>query len=84
LDDNLIVQSKNPKVELDTSLDNGNEVHNVNLSIAAAITAYAIIHMSQFKNNEDYILYYSDTDSAYISKRLLSNFIGNGLGLMNL
>lgn len=84
LDDNLIVQTKNPKVELDTSLDNGNEVHNVNISIAAAITAYGRIHMSQFKNSKDFILYYSDTDSAYISKPLDPKFIGSGLGLMKL
>jgi len=35
IDDNLLVQTKNPKVELDTLLDNGTEVHNIN--IAAAI-----------------------------------------------
>jgi hypothetical protein len=84
LDDNLIVQSKNPKVELDTSLDNGNEVHNVNISIAAAITAYGRIHMSQFKNNKKFKLYYSDTDSIYTDKPLPLKFIGNGLGLLKL
>lgn len=84
LDDNLIVQSKNPKVELDTLLDNGNEVHNVNISIAAAVTAYARIHMSQFKNNKKFKLYYSDTDSIYTDKPLPLKFIGNGLGLLKL
>jgi len=34
-------------------------------AIAAAITAYSRIHMSQFKNNPDINLYYTDTDSIY-------------------
>jgi len=35
LDDNLLVQSKNPKLELDTLLDNSSEIHNINIAIAA-------------------------------------------------
>jgi DNA polymerase elongation subunit (family B) len=53
------------------------ETHNVNVAIAAAITAYARIHMSQFKNNPNFILYYSDTDSIYINKPLPSEFISS-------
>jgi len=42
------------------------EVHNVNIAIASAVTAYARIHMSQFKNSPLLPnLYYTDTDSAY-------------------
>jgi len=63
-------------------LDNGSEVHNINIAIAAAITAIARIHKSQFKNNKDYNLYYSDTDSIYIDKPL--NNKGKELGLMKL
>jgi len=84
LDDNLLVQAKNPKVELDTLLDNASETHNVNIAIAAAITAYARIHMSQFKNNNNFNLYYSDTDSAYIDSPLDEHLIGPKLGLMKL
>ena len=84
IDDNLLVQSKNPNTELDTLLDNGSEVHNINIAIAAAITGYARIHMSQFKNNNKYNLYYSDTDSAYIDTPLDESFIGTNLGLMKL
>jgi len=84
LDDNLLVQSKNPNIELDTLLDNGSEVHNINISIAAAITGYARIHMSQFKNNNNFNLYYSDTDSAYIDTPLDEHLIGTKLGLMKL
>lgn len=39
--------------------------HNVSIAIASAITAYARIHMSQFKNNPKINLYYTDTDSIY-------------------
>jgi len=84
IDDNYLVQTKNPKVELDTLLDNGSEVHNINIAIAAAITAYARIHMSQFKNNSEYNLYYTDTDSIYIDTPLGNQYIGKELGLMKL
>ena len=46
-----------------------------NVGIAAAVTAYARIHMSQFKNNPNFNLYYSDTDSIYIDKELDNSFI---------
>ena len=84
LEDNLLVECKNPKVELDTLLDNSSEIHNINIAIAAAITAYARIHMSQFKNNKDYNLYYSDTDSIYIDTPLDKSFISSKLGLLKL
>ena len=47
--------------------------HNINIEIASPITAYARIHMSQFKNNKKYKLFYSDTDSIYINKKLSKN-----------
>ena len=56
--------------DLDTMLDNGSETHNVNISIASAITSYArmpTFGWAQFKNNSNYNLYYSDTDSIYIN-----------------
>jgi len=61
------------------------ETHNTNVSIAAAITGYARIHMSQFKNNPNFILYYSDTDSIYIDRPLPDEFISSTiLGKMKL
>src|ERR1700681_19725 len=64
--DNYMIQLKNPINKLNTLLDNGTETHNVNIAIASAVTAYARIHMSQFKNNNSLPrLYYTDTDSAY-------------------
>ena len=52
-----------------------NEIHNTNIAIAAAITAYARVHMSKFKNNPNINLYYTDTDSIYTDSELDSSFI---------
>jgi len=61
----LIIYS-NPNISFETKLDGNRETHNINIAIAAAVSAYAIIHMSQFKNNPKLPnLYYSDTDSTY-------------------
>lgn len=58
---------------------------NITLPIAAAVTAYARIHMSQFKNNTDYNIYYTDTDSIVIDKPLDKSLINDKeLGLMKL
>ena len=57
---------------------------NINVAIAAAVTAYGRIHMSQFKNSQEFELYYSDTDSIDISKPLDNKFVGKELGLMKL
>lgn len=69
LDGNYIVQVNKSDSDLSIS--------NINVSIASAITAYARIHMSKFKNNSDYSLFYSDTDSIYINKELPSEYISN-------
>jgi hypothetical protein len=39
---------------------------DINIAIASAITAYARSYMTFFKNNPNFQLYYSDTDSAVI------------------
>nr|YP_010384622.1 hypothetical protein NDC34_mgp04 [Russula rosea]UHA57021.1 hypothetical protein [Russula rosea] len=72
---------KNQKTELYGNL----ETHNVSISIALAITAYARIHMSQFKNNPNFNLYYSDTDSIYIDRALPEYLVNSKvLGKMKL
>ena len=48
-----------------TDLDSQNETHNINIAIASAVTSYARIVMSQFKNNPKIKLFYTDTDSIY-------------------
>jgi hypothetical protein len=66
LDDYFLLETKISE----NILGDEESTHNINVAIAAAITAYARIHMSQFKNNPNFTLYYSDTDSAYFDKPL--------------
>ena len=69
------------KIETDEDFNNN---PNVNIAIAAAITAYARIFMSQFKNSKDFNLFYSDTDCIDIDKPLDDNLVGKDIGKMKL
>jgi hypothetical protein len=60
LNDNYLVQLEEKVKQYNLTLD-----YNVNIAIAAAITGYARIYMSQFKNNPNLKLFYTDTDSIY-------------------
>lgn len=51
-----------------------------NVGIASAVTAYARIHMTPFKLEND--VYYSETDSIFISNKLPKEHVGSALGLM--
>jgi DNA polymerase elongation subunit (family B) len=88
LGESYLLQLTDPQIELKTNLDNGRETHNVNIAIASAVTAYARIHMSQFKINPGFglpRLYYTDTDSAYFDGPLPDSFISSTeLGKLNL
>jgi hypothetical protein len=64
-----------------TEIYHGTEV---NIAIASAITAYARVYMSQFKNNPLYKIYYSDTDSIVTNKPLSNDVIGVALGQVKL
>jgi hypothetical protein len=57
--------------------DENKSTHNVSIAIAAAITAYSRIHMSQFKNNPKINLYYTDTDSIYTDSDIDPDLIDN-------
>lgn len=46
-----------------------------NVAIALAVTAYSRIEMSKVKNNPNITIYYSDTDSIYISEYLPSHLV---------
>lgn len=59
------------------SPDEDHKDSQTSVGIASAITAYSRIHMSQFKNNPDINLYYSDTDSIYTDSELDESFIDN-------
>jgi hypothetical protein len=76
---------RSEQADINTMVDGNSETHNVSVAVASAITAYARIHMSQFKNNPDFTLYYTDTDSIYINKALPDYMISNTiLGQMKL
>jgi hypothetical protein len=84
LDNNILVKFENQD-KINNLLDNGSITHSTNIAIAAAITAYARIEMSQFKNNPLFNLYYSDTDSIYIDSKLPDDLVSNTiLGKMKL
>jgi DNA polymerase type B, organellar and viral len=55
-----------------------------NVALASAVTAYARIYMSEFKNNTSYNLFYTDTDSAFIDGDLPSHVLGKELGQFQL
>nr|YP_010691074.1 DNA polymerase [Phellinus igniarius]WBU93175.1 DNA polymerase [Phellinus igniarius] len=50
------------------------KIPKINISIASAIAANARVYMSLFKNHPDFILYYTDTDSIFLNKRLPAEF----------
>ena len=79
----LIVRNTRLSYKYDEELDMYHGL-DVNIAIASAITAGARIHMSYFKNNPDFNLYYSDTDSAVIDKELPAYMVGSVLGQMKL
>jgi DNA polymerase type B, organellar and viral len=85
LDNKIMVIHRSHQIDVNTLLNGHKENHNVSIAIASAITAYARIHMSQFKNNPNFNLYYSDTDSAYVDKPLPKDMISSTvLGKMKL
>ena len=59
----------------ENQIENEEITHNVSIAIASAITSYARIHMTKFKNNPKINLYYSDTDSVYTDSDLDESFI---------
>ena len=79
---NLDVDTINElNVTLDTDISD--KVYSVksNVAIAAAVTAYARIHMIQFKTLPG--VYYTDTDSIFIDRALPGHLIGKELGMMD-
>jgi hypothetical protein len=52
----MVIHKSDLKIQ-QTDLYGNLETHNVSIGIASAITAYARIHMSQFKNNPNFILF---------------------------
>jgi len=59
-------------------------IKNISVVESSAVTAYARIHMTQFKTNKNLQIYYTDTDSIDIDKELDSKLVGKELGQMKL
>ena len=57
----------------------------INIAIAASITANARVYMSAIKNNPDFVIYYTDTDSGFLSRPLPAHLVDDKkLGLFKL
>jgi hypothetical protein len=62
--------------------DKDNDMYHgldINIAIASTITSTARVFMSIFKNNPNFKLYYSDTDSIVINAPLPESIVGDGL-----
>ena len=58
---------------------------NINMAIGLATSSYARIHMSQFKNNSNFNVYYTDTDSIFTDQPLPNHLVDDKkLGYMKL
>jgi hypothetical protein len=79
----LIIRKSSIPLKYDEDLDlyHGQDI---NIAIASTITASARVHKSYFKNNPDFRLYYSDTDSVVTDKPISDFMVGSKLGQMKL
>lgn len=71
---------------LDTNkeMDDNKGSMNISIPIASAVTAYARLYMFKFKNLKDTCIYYTDTDSIIINKKLDDSLVGEEIGKMKL
>jgi hypothetical protein len=89
LDTNFLVQLNNQDKVIPDEFNTKD--FNINVAIASAITSYARDYMSQFKNNPNLKLFYTDTDSIYTNlnpdqmNKLYPGIVSNnGLGKLKL
>jgi len=69
----------------DQNSDNLNtQIKNISVVVSSIVTASARIHMSKFKTDKRFTIYYTDTDSIDIDKPLDSIHVGDELGQMKL
>ena len=84
--DNILVEKilDNHKLIIHSNPNLSDSSGNVSVGVAAAITAYSRIHMTEFKNTSDFKLFYTDTDSVFTNKPLPDYLIGKDIGKMKL
>jgi hypothetical protein len=80
--DSLIPLTSTPHAD-DSEVNNYHGL-DVNIAVASAITSYARVYMSSVKNNPNFNLYYSDTDSAVTDAPLPDFAVGTELGQFKL
>jgi hypothetical protein len=78
-DENLL---KDVNSILETEFKKYDSPINSNVAIASAITARAQMIMMDYKNNPDYDIYYTDTDSIFTNKPIPDYLIGDDIGQM--
>jgi len=83
LDHVIVVRDNLDRFSHTDDIDNYHSV-DVNVAIAAAITAGGRVWMSLLKNSTKFNLYYSDTDSGIVDRPLPSFMVGSGLGKFKL
>lgn len=70
-------------LDFDESDDEFNHL-NISIPIASAVTAYARNYMYQFKTLKNNNIYYTDTDSVVLDKKLDESYVGTELGQFKL
>jgi hypothetical protein len=80
--DSLVPLTSAPSVD-DGEVDSYHG-QDVNIAVASAITSYGRVYMSSIKNNPNFNLYYSDTDSAVTDAPLDDFVVGTELGQFKL
>jgi len=74
-DNHYLIKIKDENISLNNELDT-DITQNISIPIASAVTAYARIEMSKYKNNSLLPnLYYTDTDSLYFDNPISYKYI---------
>jgi len=81
--ENLLITFKDNKSPKEVS-ESKEISRNVSVPIASAITGYARMAMTALKNSPDFTLLYSDTDSAFVNKKINPEMVGTELGKFKL
>lgn len=79
-----IIDFNNGKTLLTIKFDDINQStlsnRDISIPIAAAVTSYSRIFMSQYLSNPDLKILYTDTDSIYTQEKLPNSVVNNELG----
>lgn len=74
---NYVILSYKPPINVDRPYVKT----SVSIALSASITAEARVYMNYFKNKFNYKIYYTDTDSLFLSEPLEDLYVGDGTEL---